>query len=380
MSTVCKTFRYRLYPSKAQAEALDYQLREACNLYNAALQERRDAWKKNGVSISYYNQGSQLKEIRAEGLIGLVNFSSCQRILLRVDKAFKSFFRRVKRGEKAGHPRFKPHQRFDSIDFTYDDGIKLLSSSRLRVQGVGIIKIKMHRPMAGKIKAANIKREAGKWYACFSSEVEATQPLEPSQLAVGIDVGLESFAVLSDGTAIANPRQYRKAQKKLRRAQRKVARRKRGSKGRKKAVRELQSIHAHIRNQRQDFHHKLSHRLVQTYGLIAIEDLNIKGLAAGALAKSVRDAGWSGFFSMLTYKAESAGRLLVKIDPCGTSQRCSSCGAEVRKELKDRWHHCQSCGLSVSRDLNSAIEILGLGLSLAGETWGNSPSVPAESA
>lgn len=373
-----KTFRYRLYPTKAQEQALEQQLREGCKLYNAALQERRDAWKMTGTSINYYTQANQLKDIRSEGLIGLANFSCCQDILRRADKTYKAFFGRVKRGEKAGFPRFKPHQRFDSITFpSYGDGVKLLPSAKLRVQGVGIVKVKLHRPVDGKLKTVTLKREAGKWYVCFSVEVEA-QPLDDSLLAVGIDVGLESFAVLSDGTIIANPRQYRKAQKALRRTQRKVARRKKGSHRRKKAVRELQAAHAHVRNQRQDFHHKLAHRLVQSYGLIAIEDLNVKGLAAGMLAKSVHDAGWSGFFSKLTYKAESAGRLLVTVDPRGTSQRCSSCGAEVRKQLKDRWHTCTSCGLSVSRDLNSAVEILGLGLSLVDKTWGFSPCVSTE--
>lgn len=149
-------------------------------------------------------------------------------MLRRLDKAFKAFFGRVKRGEKAGYPRFKPHQRFDSITFpSYGDGIRLLDNGKLRVQGVGCVKVKLHRPVEGRIKTVGLKREAGKWYRCFSVEV-ASQPLEPSGLAVGIDVGLESFAVLSDGTVIANPRQYRRAQAALRRAQRKVARPKKG--------------------------------------------------------------------------------------------------------------------------------------------------------
>lgn len=373
-----KTFHFRLYPTKTQIKALAEQLREGCKLYNAALQERRDAWKMTGTSLNYYTQAKQLKEIRAEGLIGLANFSCCQDILRRVDKTYNAFFGRVKRREKAGFPRFKPHPRFDSITFpSYGDGVRLLPSGKLRVQGVGVIKVKLHRPVDGKIKTVSLKREAGKWFACFSVEVEA-QPLTESLLAVGIDVGLESFAVLSDGTIIANPRQYQKAQARLRRAQRKVARRKKGSHRRRQAIRELQAAHAHICNQRQDFHHKLAHRLVQRFGLIAREDLNLKGLAAGMLAKSVHDAGWSGFFSKLTHKAESAGRLLVSVDPRGTSQRCSACGAEIRKQLKDRWHTCTSCGLSVSRDLNSAVEILRLGLSLADVTWGFSPCVSAE--
>jgi len=342
------------------------------------LQERRDAWKMAGKSVSYYDQANQLKEIRAEGLTGLANFSCCQDVLRRLDKAFKAFFGRIKKGLKAGYPRFKPHQRFDSITFpSYGDGIRLLDSGKLRVQGVGCLKVKLHRPVAGTIKTVSLKREAGKWYACFSVEV-ATEPLLPSDLAVGIDVGLESFAVLSDGTVIANPRHYRRAQAALRRAQRKVARRKKGGSGRRKAVRVLQSAHVHVRNQRLDFQHKLTRSLVSRHGMIAIEDLNIKGLAGSMLAKSVHDAGWSGFFQKLAYKAESAGRLLVQVDPRGTSQRCSECGCEVRKELKDRWHTCSACSLSVSRDLNSAWEILRLGLSLVASTWPVAASVATE--
>lgn len=373
-----KTFRYRLYPTKAQAAALTQQLREACTMYNAALQERRDAWKLAGQSITYYDQANQLKEIRAEGLTRLANFSCCQDVLRRLDKTFKAFFRRVRSGEKAGYPRFKPHQRFNSITFpSYGDGIRLLDSGRLRMQGVGCVKIKLHRPLDGKIKTIAIKREAGKWYACISVEV-ALKPLTPSDRVVGIDVGLENFAVLSDGTVISNPHHYRRAQARLRRAQRKVARRRKGGNGRRKAVRELQAVTAHVRNQRLDFQHKVAHHLVRRHGLIAVEDLNVKGLAGGMLGKSVLDAGWSGFFQKLAYKAESAGRLLVFVDPRGTSQRCSRCGGEVRKALKDRWHKCAACGLSVSRDLNSAREILRLGLSLVGRTWGNGSCVPTE--
>jgi putative transposase len=373
-----KTFRFRLYPTRTQASALTRQLREACILYNAALQERRDAWKYAGKSISYLDQAKQLPAIRGEGLTGLASSSCCQDVLRRLDKAFSAFFRRIRNGQKAGYPRFRPHQRYSSITFPqYGDGARLLTSGKLRVRDVGLVKVKLHRPVEGKIKTVTIKREAGKWYACFSVETEA-QPLAPSSLTTGIDVGLESFAVLSDGTIIENPRHFRQAQARLRRAQRKVARRRKGGSGRRQAVRELQVAHAHIANQRRDFQHKLAHGLVKRFGLIAIENLNIKGMAGGFCSKSIYDAGWSGFFQALAYKAESAGRQLIRVNPRGTSQRCSSCGTEVRKELQERWHACPECGLSVSRDLNSAREILRLGLSLAGKTWSDGSCVPAE--
>ena len=138
-----------------------------------------------------------------------------------------------------------------------------------------------------------------------------------------------------------------------------MARRKRGGSNRKKAVRELQAAHAHVRNQRADFHHKVSRWLVCRFGLIVVEDLNVRGLAAGMLAKSVNDAGWSSFIDKLAYKAEEAGRVLMKVDPRGTSQRCI-CGASVPKTLSQRWHECQACGLSAARDHVSAQEILRL--------------------
>jgi putative transposase len=374
-----KNFKYRLYPTEAQSGALDHQLAEACRLYNAAIQERRDAYRMAGESGNYCDQANQLKEIRADGDLELANFSCCQDVLRRVDKAFNAFFGRVKNGQNPGYPRFRPVSRYDSITFpSYGDGCKLLDNGKLRLQGVGAVKVKLHRQIEGEIKTVTIKREAGNWYAVFSVECEA-KPLPPSTEATGVDVGLSAFATLADGTEIENPRYYKEAQAQLRRAQRKVARRKRGSNNRKKAVRDLQRAHAHVRNQREDFAHKVSRTLVVLFGLIVTEQLSIRGLAAGMLAKSVNDAGWSSFIAKLAYKAEEAGRALLKVDPRGTSQRCI-CGAPNPKTLSQRWHHCESCGLSVPRDHASALEILRLGLSLLGGTWPVAASVPNEAA
>src|SRR5262245_41741050 len=374
---VKKNFKYRLYPSAAQTIALDTQLAEACRLYNAALQERRDAYRMAGKSLNYCDQANQLKDIRAAGDLGLINAQCAQDVLRRLDKAFKAFFTRTKRGQTPGYPRFRSASRYDSITFpTYGDGAKLLDNGKLRVQGVGQVKLKLHRPIEGTIKTVTVKREAGKWYAVFSIEC-GPRLLPPSTEKAGLDVGLRAFPALPDGTDIENPRYYKEAQASLRRAQRKVARRNRGGNNRKKAVRDLQRAHAHVRNQRADFAHKVSRRLVIVFGLIVIENLNIKGLAAGMLAKSVNDAGWSSFITKLTYKAAEAGRVLLKVDPRGTSQRCV-CGAPNPKTLSQRWHHCDDCGLSVARDHASALEILRLGLSLLGETWPVAASVPNE--
>ena len=345
-------YKYRLYPTRAQAQFLDGQRREASRLYNAAKQERDEAWKRCGKGVNYYDQANQLREIRAAGNLGLANFSCCQEVLRRVDRTYRAFYARVRRGEKAGFPRYRSARRYNSLTFpSYGDGCHL-RNAKLYLQGAGNVKVKVHRPLEGLIKTVTVRRDAGRWYACFGCEVEA-HPLPASTRQVGVDLGLESFAVLSDGTEVDNPRQFSQAQARLRRAQRKVARRQKGSCRRRKAVGELQRVHAHVRNQRADFHHRLAYWLVSLYGLIAVEDLNIKGLAGGMLAKSVHDAAWAQFLAFLTYKAASAGRELVKVDPRGTSQTCW-CGACVPKTLEERWHTCPACGLSAPRDLVSA--------------------------
>jgi len=375
-----RTFKYRLYPNREQAKALEHQLAEARSLYNAALQERRDAWRMQKISRNYYDQANQLKEIRDAGNLELANYSACQDLLRRVDKTFKAFFKRVKAGEKAGYPRFKPRDRFASFTFpSWGDGCHLTEQGRLRVQGVGTVKLKMHRPIAGEIKTLTLKREAGKWYACFSVVISVDSPTPPLDI-IGIDVGIYSFAALSNGHLIANPRNLKTGLTLLRRAQRKVARRRKGGSNRRKAVRLLQKAHAHIRNRRSDFQHKLSRQLADSYGLIAVEDLNIKALARSMLAQSVSDAGWGSFLAKLAYKAEYAGGQLVRVNPNGTSQVCSRCGClpDVPKTLADRIHFCPHCGLVVDRDVNAARNILRLGLSLWDETWHSNACVSQE--
>lgn len=294
---------------------------EACRLYNGALQERRDAWKQARHSVTYCEQANQLKAIRADGNLVLANFSACQDVLRRVDKTFKAFFGRVKAGRKAGFPRFRSRRRYDSLTFpSYGDGCRLHKDGHLYLQGVGNLKVKLHRPVEGRIKTVSVKRESGRWYALFSCEVEAA-PLPASDEAVGIDLGLTRFTSLSDGTEIANPRHARKAQRRLRVAQRRVARRKKGANGRRNAVRLLQRAHDHIQNQRADFHHKTARILVDRYGLIAVEDLNVSGLAGSMLARSIHDAGWTAFLAKLDYKAEGAGRRVIRVNPAGTTQR-----------------------------------------------------------
>jgi putative transposase len=355
------TFKYRLYPTGKQVGVLDWTLGSCQELYNAAMQERRDAWRTRRTSINFAGQSAQLpaiKQVRPE-LNGIYS-QVLQDTLHRVDKTFAAFFARVKRKAKAGFPRFRSCSRYDS--FTYPQLGFSLQGSKLVLSKIGKVKIKLHRAIEGKIKTLTIKREAGRWYACFSVDCEAA-PLPACADQVGIDVGLTAFATMSDGSTVENPRYYREGQATLRKAARKVARRKRGSHRRRKAVQLLQRAHAHVRNQRADFHHNVSRQLVNRFGMIAVESLNVKGLAGGLLAKSVNDAGWSAFIAKLVYKAENAGRELMKVDPRGTSQTCT-CGASVPKDLSQRWHECKACGLSLGRDHVSAQIILGRGLRL----------------
>ena len=359
-----KAYKYRIYPTRNQTTLLNQELAAASRLYNAALEQRRAAWKRRHLSLSYLDQASELKGLRASDIRTPANFSACQDVLRRLDKAFQAFFRRLKKGDKPGFPRFRSKDRYDSLTFpSYGDGCRIRQNSKLYLQGIGEVRVKWHRQITGKIKTVTVCHQAGHWNVCFSVEYEP-EALPPTDNEVGIDVGLQHFAALSTGDLIPNPRWYRSAEKRLRRAQRKVARRLKRSSGRRKAIRELQQVHRRIANRRSDFVHKLSRQIVNGNQLIAVEDLNIDSLSKGMLAKQVHDAGWRSFLQKLTVKAEEAGRQVVEVNPAGTSQRCL-CGNEVRKTLAVREHRCPECGLVAPRDVVSARLILRLGRSLA---------------
>ena len=331
------------------------------------LRERRDAYRKRAVRVTYQMQSDQLKVIRAEGedLLAL-NFSSMQQTLRRLNKAFNAFFRRVKAGEKPGFPRFKGRERFRSISFVYGDGskVRIDSSGRhvLYLQGVGELKVRWHRPLTegAKIKQVQIMIDGrGAYHATFALQAPAELFVRESSGAdaIGIDVGLEKFAALSNGHLIENPRYYRLAQDRLTEAQRVVSRRRHGSKRYWKARRRVARVHAEIAARRLDHHHQVSAALIRQYGFIAVERLNIRGLARGMLAKSIHDAGWAQFISFLKYKAESAGTILEEVNPAGTSQECPQCGTTAKKDLTERMHDCP-CGCRMDRDIAAAIVIL----------------------
>jgi putative transposase len=355
-----KAYKFRIYPNKTQTEKLEQTLDLCREFYNAALQERRDAWKLNRISINYYDQQNQLPAIKAirtefNGVYSQV----LQDVLKRIDKTFKAFFDRVKRKEKAGFPRFKGQNRFDSFCFP-QSGFSL-TDNKLTLSKIGKLKIKLSRQVVGKVKICTIKREVNKWFVVFLVET-ISEALPKTNKQIGIDAGIENFMTLSDGTQIENFKYYESTQRTLRVAQRSVSRKVKGSNSRRKAVLRLKKIHQKIRNQRQDFQHKLSTQLVKDFDLIAIEKLNILGMSKGILAKQINDVAWSSFFNMLRYKAENADKTLIEVNPSYTSQDCSACGERAKKGLSVRVHHCLKCGLKIHRDENAAINVLSLGM------------------
>lgn len=384
-----KAFKYRLYPTKEQEQIFFWTLARCRELYNAGLAERKEAYRMAGKSISYYEQKRDLPEIKQvlREEYQHIHSQVLQDVLLRLDRAFKAFFRRIANGEKPGYPRFQGRNRYNS--FTYPQGGYSLSEKRVTLSKIGSIKIRLHRPLDGTIKTCTIKYEAGQWYAVFSCECETPQPLPPSSEEVGIDLGILHFAALSDRTFIDNPRYYRKAEKTLARRQQVKDRRKKGSHSREKARRLVAKAQRKIANQRRDFLHKQAKWLVEHYQTIVFEDLQVENLvkrpkpkqdengkylpngasAKAGLNKSIQDAGWGMFVDMVSFKAEWAGKNVVKVNPYKTSQMCSACLQECpHKELDERVHICVHCGVVLDRDTNAAINILRLGRSQRGET------------
>jgi putative transposase len=361
-----RAFKYRIYPTKVQAQQLDLWLGHCRELYNAAIEERREAWK-HGVRIGFFEQSKELPVVKQERPEFANIYSQVlQQVIHRVDFAFQQFFGRIKNGEKPGYPRFKGRDRYNSLTWPQDIGFRLISPKKIRLGGIGCVRIRFHRPITGKPKMLTLKRRAGKWYAIFSCADVLAKPYPEAIAEIGIDMGLKSFATLSTGEKIENPRWYRKTEERLSAAQRALSRKNRGSKRREKAKAYLVRLYAKITNQRNDFQHKLAHRIVSENAMIVVEDLDVREMthkSTSGLNKSITDAAWSRFLDILGVKAEEAGRRFVKVPPRGTSSTCSQCGLVRQKTLSERIHSC-SCGLLLDRDVNAAINILRLGRSL----------------
>ena len=405
-----KAYKYRISANKQIADKLYWTLDRCRELYNAGLQERRDAYEM-GVkrhpgyydektrkqlirehAIDYYEQKRELvaiKELCPE--YQEIASHVLQDIILRLKRAYDHFFRRIQNGEQPGYPRFQGKNRYDS--FTYPDGAgwKLEAKERpkgnkgmvrvnLKLTKIGAVKLHLHRDIGGTIKTLTIKREGEHWYAIFTCDIGKPEPLPTSYEDVGIDLGVTHFAALSNGAFIEHPRYYRQAEKKLAQAQQALARKKRGSHRRTKEVQQVAKYHRKIANQRRDFHHKAARKLVNRYQVIFFEDLQVKNLtkapalkqnetgkyipngatAKAGLNKSILDAGWSTFTEMVSVKAAWAGRTVIFVNPSKTSQTCPNCGTIRKKTLDERWHSCE-CGCELDRDTASAKVILDLG-------------------
>lgn len=362
-----RAYKYRIYPSHAQETRLEVWLALCCELYNAGLQERRDAYRIAYKFIAYKDQQNQLPEIKAvRPELKSIHSQVLQDVLRRLDKAFDAFFRRVKRGVKAGFPRFRSRSRYDS--FTFSQSGFAIETGKLRLSKIGRVKIKLHRPLEGKIKTLTVTRSStGKWFACFAVECEP-EPLPPAMDAVGIDCGLERFATLSTGEHIVNPRFFRRDEKRLAKAQKKLSAVTKGSRERKKRRKVVAHVHERIANRRRDFAHQESRKLVNRFAIIAFENLNIRAMLKNpCFAKFITDAAWNQLVRFTSYKAENAGRCVVQVNSRNTSQRCSGCGEIVKKDLSVRTHACSACGLRLHRDHNAARNILALGLQGVGQ-------------
>ena len=357
-----RTFKYRIYPSKEQITVLNKTLEDCRMLYNHFLNERKSFWEERKESISRYGQCASLPNLKEErSSLKDIHSQVLQNVTLRVDLAFQAFFSRIKQGNTPGYPRFKASGRYDSFTFP-QRGFKL-NDNHVKLSKIGNVKINQHRSIEGTIKTLTIKRSpTGKWFATFSCIVEP-KILPVSTESVGIDVGIESFATFSNGNKVVNPTFFKKEQSALAKAQRKLSKQIRGTSARAKARKIVARVHERIKNKRHNFIHQESRKIVNKYGLISVEDLSINSMLHDCyFCKSIMDASWYTFLQTLSYKAEEAGRIFVKVNPAYTSQDCSSCGHRQTKKLSDRIHKCSCCDLELDRDHNASINILRLGM------------------
>ncbi|MGW4033505.1 RNA-guided endonuclease InsQ/TnpB family protein [Streptomyces sp. NPDC004838] len=389
-----RAYKFRLRPTARQKRALSEMLRDHCSLYNGALQERRDAWRHSSkTSVTYGQQSAQLKEIRTVDpeRQGRWSFSSQQATLRRLDKAFAAFFRRLKAGRTPGYPRFKGVGHFDTVTFPRNgDGCRWDSTphdtqTRLRLQGVGHVRVHQHRPVRGRAKTISVKREGGHWYVVLACDEVPAEPLPATGGIVGIDMGVTHFLTTSNGEHVANPRFLESSAEALAAAQQHLStfpqRTRRRTKKHRAAARKAARLHAKIRRQRLDHHHKAANALVAGNDVIAHEKLNTAGMtkrpaprpdpetpggflpngaaSKAGLNRSILDAGWGLFLGILAQKAESAARRVIPVDARNTSRTCPECG-HVAKEnrVTQAKFECTACGFLANADHVGALNVL----------------------
>jgi putative transposase len=385
--TCCKTYQEKLRPTPAQERALEAVLWRCRTLSNTALEQRITAWERCHVSVTRYQQEAELKAIRAAFPdYAAIHSHILQDVLARLDCTYQAFFQRMQRGEQAGFPRFQGRTRYHTFAYKeYGNGARL-DNGYLVLSKTGRIAVRWSRPLEGTIKTVTVSREADGWYLCCSCAEVPIYPLLLSGRETDIDVGLKVFLITADGDLVANPRHNRKAERELKKAQQRVSRRKQGSKRRAKAVRQYARKQQHVRLQRSDFHHKTALALVRQYDTIYVEAIQPANVSRrpepkpdgnggyahngasrkAGLNKSIQDAGWGRFLSVLAFKAVCAGKQVEAVSPAYTTQDGSGCGERIYKGLSIRTHVCTRCGLILDRDENAELNIVWRGQRLRG--------------
>lgn len=359
------SYKYPIFPNKVLQGKLAENL-DACRwLYNRLLQELNDAREK-GVKIKTYDSQDMIPSLKlVNPKLNLVYSKVLQMVNYTLWSNVKGLSASKKNGRKIGHIRFKGYGWYNTLNYN-QSGFKVdQDHGLLHLSKIGEMRIKIYRKIEGCIKAVIIKREEGRWFAIIQADQEA-QPLQETEEAVGLDVGLTSFVVDSEGNDIENPRCAEQSADKLAKLQRKLARAKMGSNNRRTIKDKIVKLHKRINRQRDDFLHKLSRTYINNFDAICVEDLDVKGLKEKGhntgMHRSIHDASWSKFIFMLSYKAQSAGRKLIKVNPRNTTQRCSACGSIVKKDLSERVHECPYCGFTCNRDYNASRNILFAGM------------------
>ncbi len=345
------TYKFRIYPTAAQARTMEETLETCRRLYNSMLADRTE----NGTG--FYDQKKMLVELkRDDKYLKSVHSQVLQDVVLRLDKAYQTFFAGLSR-----YPKFRRSGRYNS--FTYPQSGFELKGDKIRLSTIGKVRVTLHRRVTGAIRRATVIRDIDQWFVALLVE-EAPGVVQSGAGKVGVDTGISNVVALSDGTLIDNPRLN--PMERIKSLQRRLSHKKMGSANREKAKLSLAKAWRKERRQRDDFAHKLSDKLAKENRVIVFEDLKIQNMLKNhSLASAIMDAAWGKLRRLTAYKAERRGGRVILVNPSGTSQKCSGCGEMVPKELSDRVHDCPRCGLVMDRDVNAARNILERGLEQA---------------
>ena len=344
-------YEAKIYPNKIQEHGLFAILNGCRHLYNQALEDKINYYKDNQKTLSRFDLQ---KKYKGKENYPEIPASIKQMVFYRLESAYANFFR------KTGHfPRFKSFNRYRSFELrTYGVDYRFLGNKLSIYKNIGQIRMRGFRSAEDYSMGKIVKRANG-WYVQYCVEVKEKKLIKNLKKQIGIDVGLKSFLVDSENNKVEAPKFFRKSQRKLKIKQRLLSKAKKGSKRRNKKRQAVEKLHLKIANQRKDFLHKLSRQYAEKYHLIAVEDLNVRGMVRNHhLAKSIQDASWSSFIDMLSYKTQILGKTLIKVAPQYTSQNCSNCGEYAQKSLSVRTHRCLNCGFIADRDYNASLNIL----------------------